>query len=264
MEMNDKNITMPSIALLIDPECEESEQAKRLREKFSLQPVGSADMPVLHLSKDGLSLVSDGQVLMGDFSRLIPRLRPNNLSQELLVRAAKIKDAEGALHAVDATAGMGEDSFLLAAAGFHVRLYERNPVIFELLSDSLKRALEIPELASAAGRMQVFSDDSIEAMRKLPETPDVILLDPMFPERQKSSLVKKKLQMIQKLEMPCADENELVLAAMQAKPKKLIIKRPPKGPYLAGIKPDFSSSGKAVRFDCIVSPYERIEKFFKK
>ena len=101
----------------------------------------------------------------------------------------------------------------------------------------------------------------MEAMKHFETTPDMILLDPMFPERQKSSLVKKKLQVIQKLEMPCTDEKELVLTAMQARPKKLIVKRPPKGPYLAGIKPDFSNGGKAVRFDCIVSPYGRIGKF---
>ena len=93
------------------------------------------------------------------------------------------------------------------------------------------------------------------------ENPDVILLDPMFPERQKSALVKKKLQIIQKLEIPCADEAELFLAAVNAKPKKLVIKRPPKGPYLADVKPDYSISGKAVRFDCIVSPYEKRHKF---
>ncbi|MBR2000759.1 MAG: class I SAM-dependent methyltransferase, partial [Firmicutes bacterium] len=91
--------------------------------------------------------------------------------------------------------------------------------------------------------------------------PDVIRLDPMFPERQKSALVKKKLQMIQKLETPCTDEKEIVSAAMSARPKKLIIKRPPKGPWLAGLKPDYSNEGKAVRFDCFVNPYDRIHKF---
>ena len=109
--------------------------------------------------------------------------------------------------------------------------------------------------------MQLFHADSIQAMQLLDKPPDVILLDPMFPARQKSALVKKKLQMIQKLEIPCMDEKELLLAAIRAKPKKLVIKRPPKGPYLAEIKPDYSLTGKAVRFDCIVSPYDKIHKY---
>ena len=98
-------------------------------------------------------------------------------------------------------------------------------------------------------------------MEQAETSPDVILLDPMFPARQKSALVKKKLQMIQKLEIPCAGEAELLLAAMKAGPKKLIIKRPPKGPFLADVKPDHSITGKAVRFDCIVSPGDKLHKY---
>ena len=85
----------------------------------------------------------------------------------------------------------------------------------------------------------------------------MILLDPMFPERQTSALVKKKLQMIQKLEMPCAREGEILRTALEAGARKVIIKRPPKGPFLAGVKPDYSLSGKAVRFDCMVSPFDK-------
>jgi 16S rRNA (guanine1516-N2)-methyltransferase len=82
----------------------------------------------------------------------------------------------------------------------------------------------------------------------------VILLDPMFPERQKSALVKKKFQLLQQLECPCTDEEELLQAAINAKPRKIIIKRPAKGPFLANRKPDYSISGKAIRYDCIVIP----------
>ena len=74
---------------------------------------------------------------------------------------------------------------------------------------------------------------------------------------QKSALVKKKLQMLQQLEEPCGDEEALFASAVAAAPRKLIIKRPPKGPYLAGVRPDYSLTGKAVRFDCIVTPAEK-------
>lgn len=220
------------------------------------------DMQLIR-DENGLSLAADGQILRGDFTKMIPRIKQGAISKELLARAAKIKDADKPLTAVDATAGLGEDSLILAAAGFHVQMFERNPVIHELLEDAINRALDIPELAGIVARMELHHGDSIEGMKNLEETPDVILLDPMFPERQKSALVKKKLQVIQKLEIPCNDEAELILTAMMAKPKKLIIKRPPKGPYLAGLKPDFSIEGKAVRFDGFASPYDRLEKFKK-
>lgn len=214
--------------------------------------------------EEGLALVGEGQMLRGDFTRMLPRIKAGRLNSELLVKAAKIKKAEGELTAVDATAGLGEDSLLLAAAGFNVTLYERNPVVYELLKDALERAAQIPELAPVVARMTAVHADSVAGMASLETPPDVILLDPMFPARQKSALVKKKLQMIQKLEQPCDDEITLLLTAMEAKPKKLIVKRPPKGEYLAGLKPDHSIEGKAVRFDCFASPYDRLEKFKEK
>lgn len=238
----------------------DSETAARLRERFKPEGAEGGDL-TLHLDGQGLALVSGGQALRGDFTHMLPRLKGGSLSQELLVRAARIKGAAGPLTAVDATAGLGEDSLLLAAAGFQVTLFERNPVIYELLRDALRRARGVPELAEVVGRMELLHGDSVQGMAALAAPPDVILLDPMFPARQKSALVKKKLQIIQKLESPCGNEGELLLAAVAANPKKLVIKRPPKGPYLAGIKPDYSTGGKAARFDCIVSPGGRIEKF---
>ncbi len=211
----------------------------------------------LEEDSDGLFLAADGQILRADFTRMLPRLKQSNLNGELLVRAARIKGADGPLTALDATAGLGEDSLLLAAAGFSVTMYEWNPVVFALLRDGLRRTQQNPELAEITSRMQVIHADSTEAMRALTSPPDVILLDPMFPERQKSALVKKKLQMIQKLEMPCAREGEILRAALEAGARKVIVKRPPKGPFLAGVKPDYSLSGKAVRFDCMVVPFDK-------
>lgn len=250
---------LKNLSVEIASDASDLETAQRMKKLFG-ENKAEQDL-LLKLDKDGLSLVSDGQVLRGDFTRMLPRLKAGKLSGELLVRAAKIKGKEGPLTAVDATAGLGEDSLLLAAAGFRVILCERNPIVYELLRDAVRRAKELPELAEIVGRMELRHEDSLETMRRLEFIPDVILLDPMFPERQKSALVKKKLQMIQKLELPCMDERELLITAMRARPKKLIVKRPPKGPYLAEIKPDHSITGKAVRFDCFVSPYERIHKF---
>lgn len=222
--------------------------------------------PSLVLDEDGLALVSGDTVLRGDLSTMIPRLRRGNIERELLVRAAKIKgavkDESGflslngrELRALDATAGLGEDSLLLAAAGFTVDLYEYDTNIAALLEDSLLRAASFPELAEAVSRMKMIKGNSIEAMKRIGETgetpPDVILLDPMFPERTKSALVKKKMQMLQKFEKPCANEEELLSAAIGANPIKVIVKRPIKGPHLAVLKPNYSISGKTVRYDII-------------
>lgn len=236
----------------------------------------------LYLKKcDGRLCLTDGaQEVCGDFGHMKRRLREANLRQEMIVKAARIRAGRGksddresgqqgraediagtvrqkpAYRVIDATAGLGEDSLLLAAAGFEVDLFERDPVIAALLEDALQRALNDPELSETVSRMHLHREDSIMAMRKCQASlkPDIVFLDPMFPERQKSALVKKKFQLLQQLESPCADETELLDAALAARPFKIIIKRPLKGPYLAGRKPSYSLTGKAIRYDCIVLP----------
>ena len=156
--------------------------------------------------------------------------------------------------AVDATAGLGEDSLLLAAAGFTVTMFEQDPVIAALLRDALERAANEPQLAGVVARMTLVEGDSVTGLREMGFSPDVVFLDPMFPERTKSAAVRKKFQLLHHLERPCDNEGELLDAALAARPRKIVIKRPPKGPWLAGAKPSHSLAGKAVRYDVIVPP----------
>jgi 16S rRNA (guanine1516-N2)-methyltransferase len=208
----------------------------------------------LQRDENGLALVGNGQTLRGDFTKMLPRIRRGNFQSELLVKAAKIKGFEGTITVMDCTAGLGEDSILLAAAGFRVKLYERDNIIAALLRDSLIRAAGIPELAPIVERMELHEEDSLIALSQLKEVPEVIYLDPMFPSRQKSALVKKKFQMLQQLEQPCEEGDEFLQAAIACKPKKIVIKRPLKGEYLGNHKPDYSINGKTIRYDCIVLP----------
>lgn len=207
----------------------------------------------LQRDAEGLALVGDGMMLRADFTRLLPRLRPDRLGRELLVRAARVRGVEGPT-AIDATAGLGEDSLLLAAAGFRVTMFEKDPVIAALLRDALERASATAELAGVVARMEFVEGDSVAGLRELGFSPDVVFLDPMFPERTKSAAVKKKFQLLHHLERPCDNEDELLAAALAVRPRKVVIKRPPKGPYLAGAKPSHSLAGKAVRYDVIVPP----------
>ena len=253
------------------------------------------DAPVwLSVDAAGLSLTDGDQAMRGDFTKLQKRLQYHNLTHELLVKATKVKGREK-LRVIDATAGMGEDSLLLAAAGCEVTLYEQDPVIAALLQDTMRRALEEATLHEIVMRMQLVEGDSIDHLRRLGEAgtgsdapeddaghdcstltasaatgndaaaatsdadealkrPDVIYLDPMFPERQKSGLVKKKFQLIHYLEAPAENEEALMQAAIDARPFKIVVKRPAKGPYLAGLKPSYSLDGKAIRYDCYVFP----------
>ncbi|SFO38317.1 16S rRNA (guanine1516-N2)-methyltransferase [Pseudobutyrivibrio sp. JW11] len=206
----------------------------------------------LQQNAEGLTLTDGELSIMVDFREMLPRLKQSNLQREMLVKAARIKGQPMPQTIIDATAGFGEDSLILAAAGFQVQLYEFDEVIAALLKDGMERAMEIPELKEAVGRMKLVWGDSTEGMKNLDFKPDIVLLDPMFPARQKSALIKKKFQLIQRLESPCSTEEQLLDAAVAADPKRIVIKRPLKGPYLADRKPSYSLEGKAIRYDCFV------------
>ena len=211
------------------------------------------DDVVLKVSENGVSLNNGKMEIMGDFKAMFSRIRNNNLNGELLVRAAKINGrSPSELRVTDATAGLGEDSFLLAAAGYNVTMYERDPVIYLMLEDALRRGSGIPEISHIISRMKCVEGDSLKAFPGSDEHPDIIYLDPMFPARQKSGLVKKKFQLLHYLEAPCADEKEMMEAALSAEPMKIIIKRPLKAASLAGIRPSYSLTGKSIRFDVII------------
>lgn len=210
--------------------------------------ISDAPGPGLTLTVDseGVSLSGYGLSYRGDLSSMLPRITHGRLPHEALARA--VKTDSGSPRAIDACAGMGEDALLIAACGYSVTMFERDPVIAALLRDSLRRAKKHPVLRDIVERMKLVDGDSIEHMPAMYGY-DVIYLDPMFPESGKSGLVNKKLQLIRRLETPCSDGDSLLAAAYAAGPGKIIVKRPAKGPFLAGKKPDYSVSGKAVRFD---------------
>lgn len=212
----------------------------------------SEECLVLKASTEGLELVKNGCSLRLDFSQMLSRLLPNNLNHELLIKAARFKNIKSPLTAIDATAGLGQDAFLLAASGFTVELYERNPVIAVLLSDALYRGKRDERIAPILSKMHLNIEDSIRALPQLPAPPDIVLLDPMFPQRQKSGLIKKKFQMLHLLEQPCQDETDLLASAFSCNPRRIVIKRPSNGEYLAGHQPTYVVKGGTTRYDCIV------------
>ncbi len=212
---------------------------------------GLGDDLTLLLDFSGLSLVGYGLKYQGDFESMVRRVTKGRLQHEMLVHVAKTKRDNP--KAIDATAGMGEDAFLLAACGYEVTLYERNPIIAALLRDAMERARKNEFLRDIIDRMILKEEDSISAL-PLHGNVDLVYLDPMFPARQKSGKINKKLQLIQRLEQPCIDESALFTAAQSAKPQRIIVKRPLKGANLAGLSPHYSVKGKAIRYDCFYFP----------
>jgi 16S rRNA (guanine1516-N2)-methyltransferase len=131
-------------------------------------------------------------------------------------------------------------------------MIESNPVVAALLADGLQRAGRTPDLTAAAERIDLIAGDAREHLPALPVAPDVVLLDPMFPERVKSALVRQELRLLQLLDRKNCDPDELLRAALAVAAKKVVVKRPLKASPLAAVPPSYTRRGRAVRFDVYV------------
>ncbi|CAM4046478.1 class I SAM-dependent methyltransferase [Pseudoalteromonas byunsanensis] len=156
-------------------------------------------------------------------------------------------------HVLDATAGLGRDAFVLAALGCKVTLHERHPVVAALLYDGLQRAYQDIEIGSwMQQNMQMEFGSSHDLLASTQLQPDVVYLDPMFPHREKSALVKKEMRVFQDLVGADDDADNLLEFAYQLATKRVVVKRPDYAPFLNDKTPSMQIKTKKNRFDVYV------------
>ena len=122
-------------------------------------------------------------------------------ASQLIAKAVGVKPGFRP-YVVDATAGLGRDSFVLANLGCIVQMIERSPVIAKALQEGLDNAAHDTDMKDIIARMQLFAGEATEWLNgALEPLPDVITLDPMFPHREKSALVKKEMRLFRDMEL---------------------------------------------------------------
>lgn len=150
---------------------------------------------------------------------------------------------------VDATAGLGRDSFLLASLGAQVTLIERSAVMHALLADGMERAArEGGELRQIIDRMTLLKGDAKDLLPEL--AGEAILIDPMHPPRNKSALVKRELRQVREIVGTDEDAADLVKVALKHARNRVVLKWPAKADPIAGLqKCSHQISGKTTRYD---------------
>jgi 16S rRNA (guanine1516-N2)-methyltransferase len=157
---------------------------------------------------------------------------------------------------LDATAGLGQDAFILASLGYTITLIEQSPIIAALLEDGLKRAQDHPKISQIIQRMHFTHTNSITYMQQLSiNRPDIVYLDPMFPDRKKSALPRKEMQVLKTLLFEKIDEADLFNTALNCAQRRVVVKRPRLTCPINHQKPTFIIPGKSCRFDVYVSKY---------
>jgi 16S rRNA (guanine1516-N2)-methyltransferase len=150
---------------------------------------------------------------------------------------------------IDATAGLGRDSFLLASLGAQVTLIERSAEMHVLLAQGMQRAFdEGGEFREIIGRMTLMMGDAKDLLPEL--SAEAILIDPMHPPRKNSALVKRELRQVREIVGTDDDADELVRAALKTARSRVVLKWPAKADPIEGIRAcSHQIMGKSTRYD---------------
>lgn len=146
---------------------------------------------------------------------------------------------------LDATAGYGTDTWLLAAAGCEVVAIERVDAVFEALrrSHDAARIVE-PDIA---GRITLVYGDAREVLGEHVGV-DVVYLDPMFAANRK---VKPKRAMVELAAVvgDDADADQLLDAALGVASRRVVVKRVRGAKPLGNVEPNVRYDGRGFRLD---------------
>ncbi|WP_350587875.1 class I SAM-dependent methyltransferase [Psychrobacter sp. 78a-MNA-CIBAN-0178] len=253
----------------------------KLNQKRRQQLSQTATQPILLLDdKNKLSWLSDGLSVAPEWDELQRRVVSAGRKSELLLQAAKITSDS---QVIDATAGFGHDSLILASTGAQVIMLEQQPLMALLLLAEQQRMSALANWQKLMSRLQIINTDALSYFKNSyfaslqadadnakevdAKAIDVVYLDPMFPEDSyqdsktgKGAKVGKHMQALHQLASPPTSEEELqLLQSAQAVVRqngqhtqlrgRVVVKRPQLAPLLANQQPSESWHNEAVRFD---------------
>ena len=220
------------------------------------EPAGAFELLLL-FGSDGLSLKENqrrfSRPLRIDFcsNASLARFQGGSSRRQPLARAIGLRGSFRPT-VMDATAGLGRDACHLAFMGCHVTAIERSPVLFALLSEAHARAMAHGnrEVHDALARLALAFGNAYFLLPLLSTdvAPDVVYLDPMYPMRTKSALMKKEMRLCRRLVGDDPDATELFQMAMSEARRRVVVKRHRHAPALAP-NPTTHIAGTVVRYD---------------
>ena len=154
---------------------------------------------------------------------------------------------------IDATAGLGYDSFILASLGAKVTLIERSQKIHELLQNGIDEGKSFGgEIEKIINRMELLFGDSKDILPKL--SPEVIMIDTMYKDRKKTALVKNNMRLVREIVGPDSDYIELLKVALNCAKNRVVLKQPRYAEPIKEIrKCSHQILGKTIRYDIFMT-----------
>ena len=154
---------------------------------------------------------------------------------------------------IDATAGLGYDSFILASLGAKVTLIERSQKMHELLQNGIDEGKSFGgEIEKIINRMELLFGDSKDILPKL--TPEVIMIDTMYKDRNKTALVKNNMRLVREIVGPDSDYVELLKISLNCAKNRVVLKQPRYAEPIKEIrKCSHQILGKTIRYDIFMT-----------
>ena len=154
---------------------------------------------------------------------------------------------------IDATAGLGYDSFILASLGAKVTLIERSQKMHEILQNGIDEGILFGgEIEKIINRMELLFGDSKDILPKL--TPEVIMIDTMYKDRKKTALVKNNMRLVREIVGPDSDYIELLKVALNCAKNRVVLKQPRYAEPIKEIrKCSHQILGKTIRYDIFMT-----------
>jgi 16S rRNA (guanine1516-N2)-methyltransferase len=201
--------------------------------------------------KGNTGLVANGMTVSPNWSSLQQRVIKAGKKTELLLKAMRL---QAGMSVVDATAGFGHDSLILASTGAHITMIEQQPFMYILLVLEEQHMHQQPNWQKLLQRLTlVFGDAAQQLASPVSHGVDRVYLDPMFPQDSYKSAVNKHMQVLHHVAKPpdfAAEQQLLQVALGQLSPDgKVVVKRPKNAPFLANVAPIHSTQNDLVRYD---------------
>ena len=154
---------------------------------------------------------------------------------------------------VDATAGLGYDSFILASLGAKVTLIERSEKMYKILQNGFNEGVSFGgEIKNIINRMNLLFGDSKDVLLKL--SPEVIMIDTMYKDRKKTALVKNNMRLVREIVGPDSDYIELLKVALNCAKNRVVLKQPRYADPIEEIrKYSHQILGKTIRYDIFMT-----------
>ncbi|MUG31277.1 class I SAM-dependent methyltransferase [Psychrobacter sanguinis] len=256
-------IVEAKLPLSIEAVASEQKLTQKIRKQLSQQ----YQQPLLVIDdKQQLTLLTNGVSVSPEWNSLQRRVVSAGRKSELLLQATKLTASSRVL---DATAGFGHDSLILASSGAQLTLLERNPLMVLLLKYEQQMMAKQPNWQKLMARLHIVCAESTEYMQPAPTACDlqaqtishafdVIYLDPMFPENSyahssKGAKVGKHMQALHQIAEPPSLKQEQALLSLAlsfvAPGGRVVVKRPIQAPVFASQAANESWQNDVVRFD---------------